>query len=564
MQPAIRGIVLAGLTAACSFPASSRVADVSETGADAVVGTSGMVSSAHPIATDAGVGVLEAGGNAFDAAVAIAATLGVVEPMMSGMGGYGTILVYSVRENRVRFLNSSSRIPRAVDSDAFRPPTPGYRENRRGAKAVSTPGNVHAWEALWKAYGATPWERLFEDAIAVAETGYVVGPIQALFIQGAFEEFPEHSRRFYGRNGAPLQAHDRLVQRDLAAALRLVARSGASAFYSGSIAATIDSTMRAAGGFLSLDDLRADSATWWDPISIDYRGVRVYSASPPANTFDALARLGIMERFDAAAMGHNSVAWLHTFAEATKLGFWLRLRHAGDPDVAPPPVSHILSSHFLDSLAALIDSARARPFVAPSTSAGSMHTTHFVVADQWGNVVSATQTIGNVFGSRIMPPGTGIWLNNSLAYSTFEPRGNPMDAFAGRYKLSGDVPVIAFRDGRPWLAVGTPGGHSIGQTVPQMIMNLVDFGMSAREALTAPRISFAEPDVLLVEEAIGPQVRAALAERGHTIRTTQGIGNAHALVIRYDQTGVPRRFEGAADPRGEGKAAAPSASRRSP
>jgi gamma-glutamyltranspeptidase/glutathione hydrolase len=540
-------LALAGLLSSCMSapPAKPPSAEA----------TDGMVASAHPVATDAGVAVLASGGNAFDAAVAVAATLNVVEPMMSGIGGYGTILLYDAKQRRVHFLNSSGRIPRAVDADAFRPPTPGFMENRRGAKAVSTPGNLHAWEALWKTYGSRPWRELFASAIIAADSGYVIGEQQALMIADAFSEFPPHARAIYGHDGASLRADARLVQRDLANSLRMIARQGASAFYQGSIGATIDSVMRATGGFLSLKDLRADRAEWWDPIHIDYRGVRIYSASPPANTFDALARLGVMERFDVRALGHNTAQYLHTFAEVTKQGFWLRLRFASDPEVSPVPVARLFSRSYLDSLAQQVDRVRARPFVPPGTSSdGSTHTTHFVVADRWGNVVSATQTIGNIFGSRIMPAGTGIWLNNSLAYSTFEPKGNPMDAFPGRHKLSGDVPVIAFKDGRPWIAIGTPGGHTIGQTVPQMLMNLIDFGMDLQSALDASRISFSEPDVLLVESEIPDSVLRALSAKGHKVRPSAGLGNAHALSIEYDRSGRPSRFGGASDSRGEGTA----------
>lgn len=307
-------------------------------------GSVAMVSSAHPLATGAGLEILRAGGNAFDAAVAIAAALNVVEPAMSGMGGYRTILVYDAQSKTTTFLNPSGRIPSAVNSDAFRAPTPNYLENRRGAKSVSTPGNVHAWEAM--------------------------------------------SKRFVPPGGA------------------------------------------------SEDD---------------------------------------------------------------------------------------------------------------------GHTTHFVVTDRYGNVVSATQTLGGAFGSRIMPKGTGIWLNDSLEFSTFEPKGNPMDAHAGRRKLSGDCPTIVMRGGRPWAALGTPGGHTIGQTVPQIVMNLVDFGMDVYQALDAGRISFAEPDVLLVEDRIPEDVRRALESRGHTLRVTRGIGNAHALTIEYGPNGTVTRFTGAADPRGGGR-----------
>jgi gamma-glutamyltranspeptidase/glutathione hydrolase len=177
------------------------------------------------------------------------------------------------------------------------------------------------------------------------------------------------------------------------------------------------------------------------------------------------------------------------------------------------------------------------------------------VADQWGNIVSATQTLGQEFGSRIMPQGTGIWLNNSLQYCTFEPRGNPMDAHAGQRKLSGDCPTIVMQNGRPLIAIGTPGGHTIGQTLPQMVLNLLDFGMDIQQAINAPRISFAEPNDLLVEDTISAETRAALQAKGHTLRlVSDGIGNAHGLTLLYDNTGQLVGFTGGFDERGDGAA----------
>jgi gamma-glutamyltranspeptidase / glutathione hydrolase len=522
---------------------------------EAATGVRGMVSSADPLATEAGLDVLKRGGNAFDAAVAVAAALNVVEPMMSGMGGYGTILVYDAAKGRVRFLNPSGRIPAGLDPDVFRPPNPHYLENRRGPAAVSTPGNVHAWEALSREYGALAWKDLFTEAIGLAEKGFLLGPGTAAMIEQAFEDFPAHARAFYGKDGRALRNGERLVQKDLARSLRLVAAEGAGAFYEGEIGRAIDSGMRGSGGALRLEDLRGDRAEWWEPIHVRYRGHEVYTASPPSTAFPSLIRLGLMGRFDVARLGHNSTEFLHRFLEVTKLAFWCRLRYAGDPGVSPPPLDLLLSERYWADQAARIDPGRARPFVYPG-SAGERdrHTTHFVVADAAGNIVSATQTLGNAFGSRIMPEGTGIWLNNSLAYCTFEPKGNPMDAHPGRRKLSGDCPTIIVRDGRPWAALGTPGGHTIGQVVPQLVMNLVDFGMDVSDTLAAPRVSFVEPDTIAIERGIAERVRDELAARGHLLRVVGGLGNAHALTIVYGTDGKPAGFRGAADPRGDGLA----------
>ena len=518
-------------------------------------GKSGMVSSAHPIATRAGLDILKAGGNAFDAAVAVASTLNVVEPAMSGIGGYGTILVYVAEENRVRFLDSSGKIPAACDSDLFRAPTPLYLENRRGAKAVSTPGNVNAWASMSKNYGRLSWSKLFEPAIRAAEKGFVLSERDARIIERAYESFPSSAQNIYGKNGCALGEGERLIQSDLAQSLKKIMGEGAKAVYGGTIGLAIDNEMENSGGFLSLEDLTADKAEWWESIHIEYRGFQVYTASPPSTAFPSLIRLGMMSQYDNRSLGFNSEEYLHCFAEVTKHAFWCRLAYAGDPEINPPPLDRLLTEDYWKEEAAKIDLEHAKPFFPPGESLKQgVNTTHFVVADRWGNIVSATQTLGNAFGSRIMPEGTGIWLNNSLYYCTFEPKGNPMDAHAGHRKLSGDCPTIIFQGGKPWVALGTPGGHTIGQTIPQIVMNLIDFKMNLNQALAAPRISFVEPDVLSIESGVPESVREALSQRGHNIRVSSSLGNAHALAIFYDASGKPKSFMGAADPRGQGKA----------
>ena len=518
----------------------------------------GMVSSAHPIATEAGLEILKNGGNAFDAAVAIASTLNVVEPMNSGIGGYGTILVYDAEKKEIRFLDSSGKIPAAVDSDVFRKPNPEYKTNRYGPKAVSTPGNVNAWEAMSRVYGILEWKDLFQPAIEAAEHGVILDERMGHIIGHYYDEFPENAKNIYGKNGRALGSGENLVQKDLAASLRMIADQGADAVYGGKIGQAMDEAMRRAGGFLKLEDLKNDRAEWWEPIHISYRDCDVYTASPPSTAFPSLIRLGIMSQFDVGALGHNSFAMLHRFLETTKHAFWCRLRYAGDPEINPPPLERLLCADYWKAQAETIHMNRASPFLYPGLDEEKApHTTHFVVADADGNIVSATQTLGGGFGSRIMPEGTGIWLNNSLSFCTFEPEGNPMDAHPGHRKLSGDCPTIIMRDGKPWAALGTPGGHTIGQIVPQMVMNLIDFRMDIQEALAAPRVSFAEPDGILLEEGISPEVIERLEAVGHKIKILMkpgGLGNAHGLTIAYGKDGKPAKFFGAADPRGAGLA----------
>ena len=532
----------------------------------------GIVSSAHELASRAGVEVLEAGGNAFDAAVAVVAMLTVVEPMSSNLfGGYGTLLIWDDGAQRLRYLDNNGRFPRTVDSDVFR--SAADRDSiERTAQAVSTPGNLRGFEALWREHGSLEWAELLAPAIRAAEEGTPVSEPLARAIASAWEHFDGYARGIFGKapagdttegaaelatdgERAPLEAGDTLVQEDLARSLRLAAEQGAGALYGGELGAALDAEMKRRGGFLALDDLRAHEADWLDPIQIDYRDARVATAGPPSNSFAALVCLGLMSRFDVAAMGPASAEYLHTFAEATKQAFWARLRWAGGPEENPPPLESLLSTLYWSEQAERIDPERASPFHPPGLDGGEGEsTTHYVVADAEGNVVSATITLGHSFGSAVMIEGAGILLNNSLAYSTFEPPGNPMDALPGRRKHSSKTPVIVLREGRPWVAIGTPGGHTIPQTTPQMVIQLLDFGRSLQEAVDAPRMAFAEPDRLLVEDALGAEAIASLEARGHRVVPTRSLGLAHALEIVRGEDGRPVGFRGAADRRGVGVA----------
>jgi gamma-glutamyltranspeptidase/glutathione hydrolase len=515
--------------------------------------TKGMVSSAHPVATAAGLEILAAGGNAFDAAVAIASTLNVVEPMMSGMGGYGTIMVYSAEAGQPYYLDASGKIPVGVDPDVYRPPTPDYMENRVGPKAVSTPGASRAWQAMHDRFGSREWGSLLQPAIRAAAEGVILDERIARFVEYSFEEFDDYPQSIFGRDGVPLRAGDLLVQADLANTLRILADQGTDAIYGGDLGTAIDEAMGRSGGFLAMTDLENHEADWWTPLHLEYRGHDVYTPSAPAGAFPMLERLGMMDRAGAREMGHNTLEYLHTFAELTKAAYWDRLAFSSDPDIARPPYERLLSPDYWQTRVDAVDPSVARDFdYTGIVSANSENTTHFVVADDRGNIVSATVTLGGLFGSKIMPEGTGFFLNNSLRYCTFEPAGNPMDAHPGRRKLSSDSPSIILKDGRPVYALGTPGGHTITQAVSQMIMNLLDHGMTIEEAISSPRIAFVEPNTLAVEETIPEDIRQALADMGHEteVRT---IGNAHGLAIEYRDDGSVR-FTGASDPRGAGLA----------
>ncbi|MDP8947996.1 MAG: gamma-glutamyltransferase [Actinomycetota bacterium] len=534
------------------------------------IGANGMVSSAHPLATKAGLEILEDGGNAFDAAVAVAAALGVVEPEMSGIGGYGAIVVYDAEKGETRFLEIGSKVPESMDHSIFRPPTPNYLENRCGAPVVATPGNLNAWETLSKEYGDLEWGRLLDPAIGHAENGFVIGEELAGWLGSEYSAFPEHAQEIYGRGGAPLGAGDRLVQKDLAASLHTIAEQGAGAVYGGELGEAMVSEVQQNGGFLTMGDLRNNRVRWHETVGMDYRGNRVVTAGPPATAWGALVRLGILGQFDLEPPDHNSVSYLHALTEVSK-----RLSATAgkfiEPETREVRLRPLLSEEYLTSEAAKIDFSRAAPYDPPMKTDTALncsptnytpttapdtrqHTTHFVVADREGNVVSSTETLGNVFGSKVMPEGTGIWLNDEVAWARFDPAGNPFDAAPGRQIPYALGPTLVMRDGQPWMALGTPGGRTILQTTPQMLTNVIDFDMDVQRAVASPRFSFIIPNLLAVEEGIPIPVREELEAMGHPVYVEPELGSAHALTIKYGPGGEPVRFTGGADPRGEGAA----------
>ncbi len=529
--------------------------DITVTRTDGPTGTGGMVASAHRRATEAGVEILELGGNAFDAAVAVASTLTVVEPMNSSIfGGYGTVILYDAERGELRYLDNNGRFPTATNSDVFRE-AERLEDMMRTAKAVSTPGNLHGFEALWEEYGSLPWADLWEAAIFHADEGVAVSAPLGRAIGATWEHFSDRAQEIYGAGGEPFAEGDWLGQHELAASMRTVAAEGAVALYGGSLGEAVIAEIERRDGFLAMVDLVAHEAEWFEPISIDYRGYQVVTAGAPSNSFAALLAAGIMSRYDTTALGSNTTDYLHRFAEATKHAFWARLMYAGAPEVNPPPLDMLLSEAYWQEQADTLNASRAGRFEPPGpTSTEGADTTHFVIADRWGNVVSATVTLGHRFGSAVLVDEAGIWLNNSMAYSTFEPKGNPMDATPGNRKHSSKSPTIIMQDGRPWAAIGSPGGHTIPQTVAQLAINLIDFEMDVQTAIDTPRVAFAEPDLLLVDERIPAQVRAELEAMGHNVRATRGIGLPHALRIEYDADGRPTRFVGAADSRGVGTA----------
>ncbi len=526
-----------------------------------VMGTRGVVTSAHPLASMAGIRMLLAGGNAADAAVATAAALNVVEPFMSGVGGNGLALVSRGGERHV--LDFLGNAPRAAD-----PARCTDDELASGPKAVATPGNPGGWLALLERFGTMDRATVLAPAIEMAERGVPLTVKNVEFFESGRAKLAtsvEAERLYLGRQPRP----GVVVQYpDLAGTLRQVAEGGAEAFYRGPIAHSIAAAVQAAGGWLTAEDVAAFEPVWREPVCVGYGGHDVATVPPPGSIgWQGLETLGILDGFDVRGWGHNSVEYLHHLIEAIKLASADRLAYGFSPD---PPVKGLLSGAYLTSQRERIDPVRAgrsegerhNPKRLPNEireghppSFVNEQTTHFAVADGDGLVVSVTQTLGAAFGSGFAVPGTGVLLNNHLQWMDRDP-ASPNVLRGGRKLTVNMSPTQVFRGGRFVLSIGTPGSYGILQTTPQMVLNVLAFGMNVQEAIEAPRVRVYRDRLVDAEARIPAEVRTALAGRGHHVNPIPEwswvVGGGQGIA-RDPESGA---LMGGADPRRDGYALA--------
>ena len=530
----------------------------------AAVGVNGMAASAHPLASLAGVRMMMAGGNAFDAAVAVASTLNVCEPFMSGAGGVGLALAYVAAEDRVRALNFSGRMPAAADPEEY-----AEEDKDVGIKSALVPGNVAGWLTLHETYGRLERERLFEPAIGYAENGTAITHFNASSIANSaprLSRFP--SAGIFVKNGSTPRAGARVKQPQLAQSLSMIARGGKDEFYRGELAARLVKGARELGGQFTEEDLATYDAEWTDPISIEYRDYEIFSVPPNSTGFQLLETLKIMEGFEGPDLIFQHPETLHLYIEAVKLTVADRIKWGGDPDHVNAPIRGLLSAEYAENQRARIDRGSAavvsgeqfsRMIPSGSIKAGSADefdggmTTHFAVADSDGNVVSVTQTLGGGFGSAVAPGNTGLFLNNMAHWFDLE-EGAPNRLEGGKRVDFCLAPTQTFRDGRFHVSLGTPGSWGILQTTPQFVMNSLDFGMNVQEAIEAPRLRVFEERRVVMEERFPYQVRAALAAKGHDIELAEPfsaiVGGAQGIMVDQESG----TFQGGADPRRDGAA----------
>ena len=526
-----------------------------------IMGRRGAVASNHPLATQAGLLALQAGGNAVDAAVAVAATLAVVEPFMSGLGGDGFYHVHMRRTGESLVFNGTGPAPRAATAERYAAGLP-----LSGPLAVSVPGSVGAWGAMHARFGLRPWTALFEAAVHYARDGFGVTRACRHFAgeQVASLCGDPRSAQVFLRDGRPPGLGTPIVQADLARTLDRLAAAGADDFYRGDIARRLAAGCHAAGSLVGAEDLAAFVPEVQTPIELAYRGYRVREAPPNSMGWVLLQELGIVEHFDLAAMGPLSADLVHTLVEAKKLAFTDRDRWSGDPRFLEAPLAELLSPGYLARRAAEIDSKRAAP-AAAATATVAGDTTYFCVVDGDGNAVSGIQSLNSAFGSGVTAGDTGILLNNRMTPWHVEP-GHPNRLAPGKRVRHTMNPPMVFKDGELWAVFGTPGGDNQVQVNLQILTAMVDLGYDPQQAAEMPRWSSTQPgqeanwphdcpDALNLEARFPAEVSAELASRGHPVVGLGELdGPCSVEIIRRDAaTGM---LVAGSDPRRDGWALA--------
>jgi gamma-glutamyltranspeptidase/glutathione hydrolase len=550
-----------------------------------------MVVSAHPLASQAGLEMLKAGGNAVDAAVATAFALGVVEGYSSGIGGGSFALVHLANRWETIVVDGREEAPGTARADMYVDKTTGKVNpdlSTVGVLAGAVPGHVAALSLLLERYGSMSLGQVLEPAIALADTGFELSQTYArsLSLQAdKLKRFPSSFAIFFHPDSTPLGLGERLIQHDLAQTYRILADAGEEAFYKGEIARQITSAMKADSGLITLSDLAAYKPRVRKPVVGSYRGYTIYSMPPPSSGgVHLIEMLNILERYDLRYLGFNSSEAIHLEAEAMKRAFADRAVFMGDPGFVNVPVAGLVCKPYADSLARNISRFRTRPVSGPGNPLAYMpetpppqlppaplkagenpagkgqHTTHFSVVDRWGNLVAMTATINTGFGSGYVIPGTGILLNNEMDDFSSAPGvenffglvGSDANAIAPRKRpLSSMTPTLVFYQGRPFMVAGSPGGPRIITTVLEVISNVIDYGLDIQEAIDAPHVHHQwKPDKLYLEDGIPMDVMQALYLRGHDVVPGGSWSGAHCILIDLE-TGI---IYGGTDSRQEGAA----------
>lgn len=529
-------------------------------GRSTVYAPHGIVATSQPLASAAGLAVLQRGGNAIDAAVTSAAVLAVTEPMMTGIGGDMFAMVWIAKEHRLVALNASGRAGALATREELlrrgrtRMPTTGI-------ETVTVPGALAGWDELLRKYGTITLAQALAPAIRYADEGFPVTPIisEDWNAEVALLARDSAARATFMPAGHAPAPGEWFRNPDLARTLREIARGGPAVLYGGSLGRRIVARSQALGGFLTLNDLKANRPTWVTPISIVFKGYRVWELPPNNQGVAALEMLRILGAYDLKAMGHNSAAYLHHLIEAKKLAYADLARYVGDADHLTMPAERMLSDEFIAERRRHLNEARAQAQVDAGPALTSSETIYLTTADSAGNMVSFINSLYDLFGSGIVVPGTGFALHDRGAGFTMEP-GLPNTVAPGKRPFHTLIPAFITKPGattaadgstdRPWMSFGLMGGAMQAQGHAQLLLNLLVFGMDLQPAIDAARFRHLGGMNVVIESAVPDSVLANLTAMGHVVaegRRTQ-MGGSQAIMR------LQRGYAAGSDPRKDGMA----------
>ncbi|TLS37234.1 gamma-glutamyltransferase [Pseudalkalibacillus caeni] len=526
-------------------------------------GKKGMVTSAHPIASQVGADILEKGGNAVDAAAAVQFALNVVEPMNTGIGGSGFMMIHHAKTDQTCMVNGHARSPKKVDKDIFldeNGEVESFRERSLDATAVEVPGVLKAMETALEKFGTMSLAEVIDPAIALAEEGVPVSSTLAAHIAIFQGQITDLAKKTFLPEGKTPNIGEKIDLSDLGKAFRLIQEQGSDALYNGEIGKALVETVQQDGGLLTMDDLRNYEAQIQEPVWGEYRGHKIASAAPPSSGGTMVVQLlELLEELNVTDYDIHSWEKFYLVAEAMRLVYADRETFMGDPEFADIPVEGLLHPDYIKERAKEVKWEFSNPTIhygnpwkyqdgEPQLNERggkeeSPETTHFSVIDSEGNVVSCTTSLERPFGSGYIVPGYGFMLNNELTDFDPEPGGNN-EVQPRKRSMSTKSPSILFKDGKPVLGLGSPGGPTIISSVAQVILNVIGYGMDLKDAIEEPRIYTSKYPILIFEKGIPEEVFEKLKEKGHRFdKHAAQLGNVQAVHIDQE-TGT---YYGAAD-----------------
>ena len=531
----------------------------------------GMVVTSQHLATKVGVDILQQGGNAVDAAVAVGYALGVVFPGAGSLGG-GGFMTLQLADGRKAFIDFREKAPLAATADMYldRDGNVVRGLSTKGYLAAGVPGNVAGFELALAKYGTMKRATVIAPAIRLAQRGFVLEQADAEMLAAVAGDFRADapSAAIFLDQGVPFKAGQRLLQKDLARTLQRIAHNGADGFYKGPTADAIVAASTRGKGIITKADLAQYKARELEPIECDYRGYRIVSAPPPSSGGVIVCEiLGILEGYPLRELGFRSAQAVHYQIEAMRHAYVDRNSYLGDPDFVRNPTERLLDKEYAAKIRAAIDPARAgvssaiKPGIAPHEGT---NTTHYSIVDKAGNAVAVTYTLNEWFGARVTVAGTGIIMNDEMDDFTVKPgvpnfyglvQGEANAIAPGKRPLSSMAPTIVSRDGKPVLVIGSPGGSRIITVVVHLILNTVDYGMNLQEAIDAPRFHQQWlPEGTSIEEfALSPDTRRILADMGHKFADSRPWSHAIGIIVGAPTLGGAardgNRLFGASDPR---------------